>query len=290
MSDSLPVVGFLGIGRVAGTLARVLHAQGVQVAALWNRTPAKAIALAAEIGAQALESPLAILDRCDIAFLAVNDDVLNQMATNLAALSGKIPRAAVVHTSGAHSAEVLSPLADMGVQVGALHPAYPFATDTIPSLAGVTFAIEAVSPVLLGQLQRLVTVLDGIPLTLQPHDRPRYHTALVMVSNYAVSLYAAGHSLLTALGASQHAADSALLTLLEATAHNIRTRGIPDALTGPLVRADLDTVSAHLDALADAPELRRAYLALAEITLPLVEARGVDIAPIQAFLHQKENV
>jgi predicted short-subunit dehydrogenase-like oxidoreductase (DUF2520 family) len=178
----------------------------------------------------------------------------------------------------------------MGIQVGALHPAYPFATDTIPSLTGVTFAIEAENPSLMEILQRLVTVLGGFPLTLHPHDRPRYHAALVMVSNYAVTLYAAGQQLLTSLGASRLSADSALLALLDATIANIRLRGIPDALTGPLVRADVGTVSAHLDALADTPDIRHAYLALAQMTLPLVEARGVDIAPIQALLHQKEIV
>jgi len=288
MSNALPVIGFIGTGRVAGTLARLLHAQNVTIGVVWNRSPSKAAILAAQVGARRVESPDDVLNQSDIAFLTLADDALHEMASGLAVLSGKIPRAAVVHTSGAYSAEVLSPLADMGIQVGALHPAYPFATDFMPSLAGVTFAIEAESSVLLRQLESLVTVLDGIPLTLQPHDRPRYHAALVMVSNYAVSLYAAAQGLLTALGASQSAADSALLTLLEATAHNIRTHGIPDALTGPLVRADLGTVSAHLDALADSPDLRRAYLALAQITLPLVEARGVDIAPIQALLHQKE--
>nr|MCU0465934.1 DUF2520 domain-containing protein [Anaerolineae bacterium] len=96
-----------------------------------------------------------------------------------------------------------------------------------------------------------------------------YHAALVMTSNYTVALYAAGQRLLASLGADPSAADSALLALLDATAANIRARGIPGALTGPL--------------------LRGAYLALAQLTLPLVEASGVDITPIQALLHQKET-
>lgn len=289
MSEVLPVIGFIGAGRVGGTLARLLHGCGFSIGAVWNRTSDKAARLVAEVGAQTVETPDEVLTLCDIVFLTVADDSIAEIAKFLAKMC-KNPRAAVVHTSGAHSAEVLSPLADMGLQVGALHPAYPFATDAMPSLTGVTFALEADSPRLSGQLQRLVAALGGLPLTLHPHDRPRYHAALVMVSNYAVALYAAGQHLLTALGASQDAADSALLALLEATTRNIRTRGIPDALTGPLVRADLGTVSAHLDALADAPDVRRAYLALAHITLPMVEARRVDIAPIQALLHQKENV
>lgn len=289
MSQALPIIGFIGLGRVAGTLARLLYSCGFTISSVWNRTPAKAIPLAEEIKAHIVDTAEEVLSACDIAFLTVSDDSIAEMAMILAKNS-KNHRVAVVHTSGAHSAEVLSPLAVMGIQVGALHPAYPFATDAMPSLGGVTFAIEADSPRLAGELQRLVAALGGLPLTLQPHDRPRYHAALVMVSNYTVSLYAAGQHLLTSLGASQKAADSTLIALLEATLMNLRTRGIPNALTGPLVRADLGTVSAHLDALKGTPVLHAAYLSLAHLTLPLVEERGVEIAPIQALLHQKENV
>jgi len=289
MQDEMPVIGFIGTGRVAGTLARQCHQLGLRVNVVWNRTPQKALDLATATAATVVDDVADVLSHCDIAFLTVADDALFPMAKQIAAVC-KSPRAAVVHTSGAHSAEVLSPLADMGIQVGALHPAFPFATDSMPSLAGVTFAVEAESPHLAGQLQRLVAALGGLTLTLHPHDRPRYHAALVMVSNYAVTLYAAGQQLLTMLGASSDAADSALITLLEATVNNIRARGIPNALTGPLMRADLGTVSAHLDALADTPSIHAAYLALAHLTLPLVEKRGVEIAPIQALLHQKENV
>lgn len=289
MQENMPVIGFIGAGRVAGTLARLCHQLGIRVSVVWNRTPQKAHDLAVATGAIVVEEAVDVLSHCDIAFLTVADDALLAMAIQMAGVC-KTQRAAVVHTSGAHSAEVLSPLADMGIQVGALHPAFPFATGAMPSLVGVTFAIEAESPQLVGQLQRLVAAFGGLPLTLHPHDRPRYHAALVMVSNYTVTLYAAGQQLLTALGASSDAADSALITLLEATVANIRARGIPAALTGPLVRSDLGTVSAHLDALADAPTLHAAYLALAHLTLPLVEKRGVEINPIQALLHQKENV
>lgn len=288
MSEPYPSLGFIGSGRVAGTLARLLHAQGVKIAAVWNRTPDRAAALADSVGAEVFAAPGDVLAACDIAFITTADDAIGEMAHTLAG-TGKPGRAAVVHTSGARGADVLGPLAALGVSVGAFHPAYPFASDAMPTLAGATFALESQDPSLMRQLRMLVGCLGGQTLVLQPADRPRYHAALVMTSNYTVALYAAGQRLLASLGADPAAADSALLALLDATAANIRARGIPGALTGPLLRADLGTVAAHLDALAPDPDLHRAYLALAQLTLPLVEASGVDITPIQALLHQKET-
>ena len=51
---------------------------------------------------------------------------------------------AVVHTSGAHDARVLEALAEQGIQVGSLHPAYPFADvdGAIEGWHGATFAVE----------------------------------------------------------------------------------------------------------------------------------------------------
>jgi predicted short-subunit dehydrogenase-like oxidoreductase (DUF2520 family) len=283
-----PRLGFIGIGKVAGTLARLLHTHGYPIGGLWNRTPHPANTLAQHVNATAHTTPIDVCLNCDLVFLTVADDALPSLAANLAA-TGKALRSAIVHTSGAHNAQVLNPLVTQGASIGALHPAYPFATDTMPSLNGVTFALEADDPALRTWLTGIVAALGGQALWLGPKDRPLYHAALVMTSNYTVALYAAAQRLLSQLGASQAALDSALLALLDATAHNIRTRGIPDALTGPLLRADLHTVEAHLGALKPHADVYRAYLALARLTLPVVEARGVDTAPIQAFLHQKES-
>lgn len=283
-----PRLGFIGIGKVAGTLARLLHTQGYPIGGLWNRTPHHANTLAQQVNAIAHATPIDVCLACDLVFLTVADDALPHLTANLTA-TGKAVRSAIVHTSGAYNAQVLNPLITLGASVGAIHPAYPFATDTIPSLNGVTFALEADAPSLRAWLTDIVAVLGGQPLWLKPQDRPLYHAALVMTSNYTVALYATAQRLLGQLGASQTALDSALLALLEATTHNIRTRGIPAALTGPLLRADLQTVEAHLDALKPYAEAYRAYLALAHLTLPVVEARGVDTTPIHAFLHQKES-
>ena len=59
-----------------------------------------------------------------------------------------------------------------------------------------------------------------------------------------------------------------MLPLIRGTLHNIETLGIPDALTGPIMRGDVKTVRDHLDAMRKrTPELIGLYKKLAQQTV-----------------------
>jgi len=63
--------------------------------------------------------------------------------------------------------------------------------------------------------------------------------------------------------------------LIEGTLNNIGAKGIPGALTGPIARGDVATVSAHLQAIQKkAPELLEAYKILGRHTVGLAERQG----------------
>jgi len=56
---------------------------------------------------------------------------------------------------------------------------------------------------------------------------------------------------------------------------NLEAVGLPDALTGPIARGDVDTVKRHLQALGDvAPELASVYKGLGRSTIPIALAKG----------------
>ncbi|MBC8099346.1 MAG: DUF2520 domain-containing protein, partial [Armatimonadetes bacterium] len=201
---------------------------------------------------------------------------------------------AVVHTSGAHSIDVLRPLVDVGAMTGSLHPALPFAQATITrqQTSGATFAVEATHPQLRLWLQGLVSAVDGIALELPDGAKARYHAALVIASNYTVTLYAAAQHLLMEIGASADVAANTLNPLMQATIHNVMTHGIPNALTGPLVRHDVGTVQTHLDALhglTDDGQLAAVYRQLARLTYPLLTARGVETEALEMLFQQDEQ-
>ena len=65
-------VGVLGIGRMGGSMARALAAAGFEVVC-WNRTPAAAEALAAELGGRAVSRPADVASAADVCVTMLAD-------------------------------------------------------------------------------------------------------------------------------------------------------------------------------------------------------------------------
>jgi predicted short-subunit dehydrogenase-like oxidoreductase (DUF2520 family) len=282
-----PTLGIIGAGRVGGALAQGLAAQGWAVVAVASRTPAHAAALAQAVGGRVCADATEVVRAAELTLLTVPDDAIAPIARQLAAHD--LPAHALAHTSGALGVEALAPLEARGVRVGSLHPAFPFAGGH-PELRGVAFAVEATDGGLRAQLLDLVAALGGEPLLIPPGGKAQYHAALCIASNYAVTLYSLAESLLTGLDIPRAAAEHTLNRLLAGTVDNLREQGVPDALTGPLVRADLGTLRLHLRALKGVdPDVAALYLALARHTLPLLTARGVPTDAIETLLKEEET-
>ena len=111
---------------------------------------------------------------------------------------------------------------------------------------------------------RFVAELGGTPLFVPEGERVRYHAALSTASNFAVTLAGDSADLLGGY--------ETLIPLLRATVENIARLGPDAALTGPIVRGDAGTVSAHLRALP--AHLLESYVANARRTLARAVASG----------------
>lgn len=280
-------LGFIGLGKVGNTLARLWFNAGYRIAAVSSRNLDKAQKLAEQVDSLPV-SALEVIHHADIVFLTVSDDMIENVAQSL--LKADWQGKAVVHTSGAASLDKLQPLAQVGARVGSLHPIFPFADieTAIANLNGASFAIETNDDNLRKHLYQLVTALDGKAIIIPQGKKALYHAALVIASNYTVTLYAVAESILIELGADKETADNALNVLIEATVQNIVTNGIPQALTGPLSRADVGTIQSHLEALED-ETLRTAYQNLARLSYPMLQQRDINPNLIEQVLRGKNE-
>jgi predicted short-subunit dehydrogenase-like oxidoreductase (DUF2520 family) len=67
---------------------------------------------------------------------------------------------------------------------------------------------------------------------------------------------------------------------------NIETKGPLAALTGPIVRGDDKTVSAHIAAMSDMPLHAEIYLALSKMAFQMAKERGaLDRGQADALRH-----
>ena len=126
----------------------------------------------------------------------------------------------------------------------------------------------------------LVEALGGEYFFIDREAKPLYHAGACVVSNYLVTLLDLGIKLLESTGIPSAMASRALLPLVHGTINNVEKIGIPQALTGPIARGDIATVSKHLDCMRElAPELVKLYTVLGCYTAPLAQAKGTIDRP-----------
>src|SRR5258708_31206314 len=176
-----------------------------------------------------------------------------------------------------------------------LSPNMAFSVPWVAQALDVTFGVEAESEPLASWLEAIVHALNGIALWLRPgQDRARYLAAGVIASNYVVALFAEAIGLLESLvGDSEddeRAIRQVVVKLMEATLNNVKTAGAAQALTGPILRGDVGTITKHLAALEQVDsELADMYRLLGLRTLKLAEQRGTDARKLQEMRERLEK-
>ncbi|HLU24639.1 MAG TPA: Rossmann-like and DUF2520 domain-containing protein [Longimicrobiales bacterium] len=224
-----------------------------------------------------------------VVILAVPDGALAEVAHELAALGRAPAGCAALHLAGALSADVLAPLHAVGYAVGSMHP-YQTVADPWSSgdrLIGAAYGLGG-DPAAMAAARRLVSALRGIPLVVPPAARPVYHASAVFASNYLIALVAVVVRLLGQVGLDEATAAAAALPLIRGTLDNLDHLGVAAALTGPIVRGDVDTVRLHLQRLSGHD--RALYCALGRETLQLARAMGLDqdrAAAIESLLNSE---
>jgi predicted short-subunit dehydrogenase-like oxidoreductase (DUF2520 family) len=212
------------------------------------------------------------LPRTGILFLAVPDGAVREMAARIAGMQP--PRElAVVHCSGALGLDALSALGDN--PRGSFHPLQSFpAPRDREAFAGITIAVDASTPRLLGRLRELARNLAAKPRRVRDADRVLYHAAAVFASNYVIASVAEGVRVLESAGWKREEAERALLPLVEGVVANLGRRGIAGALTGPIRRGDAETVARHLAELENVD----LYRMLGLVALRIAIEAGLDPA------------
>lgn len=266
-------IGVIGAGRVGSVLAAKFRRAGYSIAAVSGRSAATRLRVDTLLpGVQILE-PAAVAAKSDVLILAVPDDNLIAVAEELAATGAVGPGMVVAHTSGRHGLEALAALTRIGARPIAFHPAMTFTGTSVDLDRTCVFGLTA------GIDERqiaedLVAALDGTPMWINEADRALYHGALAHGANHLTTLVAQSMDLLRKAGAADPSA--VLRPLLSAALDNVLAYG-DAALTGPVVRADVTTIGAHMDIFAEAdvdPATVDAYAAMARSTARRAEASG----------------
>ncbi len=233
-------IRIIGPGRAGTSLAAALAAHGWDVIGFLGRH----------------DDLTAAARGVDILVIATPDDAVAPTAAAVA------PEAAttVLHLSGSLGLDVLAPHPCRA----ALHPLVPLPNAVVGATrlaSGVTFAVSG-DPV----ARLLALSLGGRVVEVADADRAAYHAAACIAANHVVALLGQVERVAASAGLDLEA----FLPLTRAAVDDVAALGPRQALTGPAMRGDWDTLSRHLDAL---PARERAgYQAGAALATQLAES------------------
>ncbi len=290
-------VAIIGAGRVGGAIGHLLTKAGFSVTAAVCRTQASADKARSFIGSGAsLTDPAQAASTAGIVLITTPDSAIKSVCDSIAARTGFLPGAIVVHTSGAHTLDLLDAVKQSGAYRAVVHPlqSVPSREQGAKNLPGSFFRVEA-DPEALATARDIVRALGGSELEMpawrsDKESAALYHAGAVAVSNYFVALMDYGLRFYEALGADKEQALKAVLPLIKGTLANMETMGTTRALTGPISRGDAETVKGHIEAMRDrAPELLPLYRELAKQTIGIARERGLDEKQIATLLKTIEH-
>ena len=269
----------IGPGHVGRGLFRAFRASGVEVVGLHGK---RASGVATSTGVLPPD-----ISTANVIIVSVResqiDDCLEEVTA--AAAQGRVTRGTVVlHTSAIAEPAAIRRLTSTGYPGGTFHPLVPFSDPDIAAdllrrgWIGVDGDIAARNAA-----RRLAGHIGARTLDIPPGQKPAYHAAAVISSNFPVVLASIAGHLLHDIGVPESSAYQAVESLMSGAMMNMQ-RALPDdALTGPVVRGDAETVSRHLRALQAHPEALNLYRTLSAAALEIAQRRGVDPKKIAAL-------
>jgi predicted short-subunit dehydrogenase-like oxidoreductase (DUF2520 family) len=211
------------------------------------------------------------------------DDTLTEIS--VATSDGRISRGtAVLHTSAIAEPAGLRTLSDAGFPGGTFHPLVPFADPEVSAemlrkgWVGIDGDNAAKSA-----SRRLAGHIGARTLEIPAGKKPAYHAAAVIASNFPVVLASVAGHLLHDIGIPDSSAFQAVESLMSAALMNMKQALPDDALTGPVLRGDAETIGKHVQALSSHPAALEVYRALSSAAIEISQYRGTDQKKLAAI-------
>jgi len=271
MKKTTPITfAIIGAGMVGTAMAVLLQKAGHRIAAVSDPRAASIKRAVKFLGPVAKVKTSALAPKAECFLITTPDGLIQSACAELSsnpAVSGRY----VFHVSGAGGLDLLASANKAGAYVGCIHPLQSFSSieGAVESLPGSYFGMTVArgAKTVAG---RLVSDFKGIPLRIRADQKPLYHAAACIASNYFVCLMSCVETLCRACGIPEEDARKAFLPLVSGSMKNIQQHGAVQALTGPVARGDLETLQKHILALTDcAPEYLPMYRLLGDLTTKL---------------------
>jgi len=264
-------VAIIGLGKVGTAVGHLLKSAGYEIVAVADRLPENLRRGINYTGGQIFTDSAEAASLAECILITTGDDDIASACEEISRRGGVTAGKKVVHMSGAGSLDLLQAARSAGAYVASIHPLQSFAgvDGAIKSIPGSTFGITA-DEAIRDWSVRMVFDLGGTPFFIAEEDKPLYHAAACLASNYLATLMYTVEEIYLSLGIAQTEALNAFWPLVRGTMNNLETKGVIQALTGPIARGDAGTIEKHLTAIREKmPRLLPLYCVMGMQTVEL---------------------
>jgi predicted short-subunit dehydrogenase-like oxidoreductase (DUF2520 family) len=248
----------IGSGKVASALALALHHADITILQVYSKTYEHAQHLAEKVSAVAVLEAKQISQQADIYLISVSDSAIKQMS-ELKVLQSKF----VVHTAGSIPLSIIN---QYTTRCGVFYPLQTFSEGRTVNMSDVPFCIEASQDSDYEELIILAKKISDKVYVVNSEQRLRLHLSAVFANNFGNHMFALAFELLK----EYQLPFDMLRPLIAETAAKLQEMLPTDAQTGPAVRGDTNTITAHQELLRDKPEMQKIYTFVSESIEQLV--------------------
>ncbi len=229
---------FIGAGNLATNLSLTLKNAGYSILQVYSRTEKSAKELAQKINCD-YTVDINNLKKADIYFIAVRDNVINQLL-NQYNFSDKF----IVHTAGSISIDIFKNITD---NYGVFYPIQTFSKYRKVDFKNIPICIEANNLKSLQLLQTIAADISGDVRLINSEQRKIIHLAAVIACNFVNHLYSISADILN----KGNIPFDIIKPLIIETANKIIDNDPHNVQTGPAVRNDTQIIEKHLRMLDD---------------------------------------
>lgn len=282
-------IGFIGAGRVGVSLGKYFKENGLKISGYLHHKSTSAKDAADFVNCEVFTNIIDLITVSSIIFVTVPDNQIKSVWNKLKqhSLQDKI----ICHTSGSLGSDVFTDIKTKQAFGFSLHPMFAFASkkNTYQELNNAHFTIEG-ELANLTIIKKIITTCGNSFTIIGSKDKALYHLANVMASNFVLALLHKSTNHLVDCGFNESDAICALYPLIDFNLKHIKDCGFVNSLTGPVERADSETLEKHLKCLKQPPELQLYKLLSQELVkLSAVKNPLQDYAVIEKLLDKKEN-
>lgn len=275
-------VGFIGAGKAGCSLGKYFSTSHIQqdaqtealeVTGYYSFIKEDAGWAAQFTGSHLFESADEVIAASDAIIISTPDGAVKDVwnALDKEKINGRI----ICHLSGSLSSDVFSGIGEYGAYPVSIHPMFAFSDkDSVyRQLHQASFTLEG-HETAVRAWQRVLKALGNAALPIDKSVKPKYHAAASILSNHVIAVLETGYELLGECGFSQEEAREFSRILVRDNVWHVIEKGSAEALTGPVERADTETIKAHLSVMSE--EQRKLYCVCGKKLVQIAEEKNPE--------------